>query len=87
MREIIQLTSENYILNDLDEEKILLWASGSILEQLLNLVGLLSTANDTEIAMALLSNGNFHFEYSELRKELMAISKPREIVKKGRSKD
>lgn len=61
---------------NLGEEKIVLWVSGEILAELLSLVNLSTTANDTEIAMALLSNVQLRFEYSELQKELMAISKP-----------
>ncbi|CAF3941065.1 unnamed protein product, partial [Rotaria sp. Silwood1] len=48
------------------EEKIVLRASGQTVEQLLNCVGLTITADDTEIAMALLANVNLRFEYSEL---------------------
>ncbi|CAF4482160.1 unnamed protein product [Rotaria sp. Silwood2] len=48
------------------QEKIILRASGQILERLLNCVGLTIAADDTEIAMALLSNVNLRFEYTEL---------------------
>ncbi|CAF1381224.1 unnamed protein product [Rotaria sordida] len=58
------------------EEKIVLWVGGRILEQLLIHVGLLVTASDTEIAMALLSDISLRFEYSVLCKELITISIP-----------
>ncbi|CAF2905380.1 unnamed protein product, partial [Rotaria sp. Silwood2] len=50
----------------LGQEKIVLWATGQIVERLLNCVGLTIAADDTEIAMALLSNVNLRFEYTEL---------------------
>ncbi|CAF5031558.1 unnamed protein product [Rotaria sp. Silwood1] len=58
------------------EEKIVLRASGQTVEQLLNCVCLTITADDTEIAMALLANVNLRFEYSELGKKIINISKP-----------
>ncbi|CAF1074476.1 unnamed protein product [Adineta steineri] len=59
-----------------NQEKIMLWASGSVVEQLLQVVDLTPSATDTEIAIALLSNIELRLEYSELRKELISVSKP-----------
>ena len=49
--------------------------SGSTLDTLLSLAGVSSGVNDTDIAMCVLPSGDYRFEYHELTKELMNVSK------------
>ncbi|CAF3286753.1 unnamed protein product, partial [Rotaria sp. Silwood2] len=57
------------------EEKIILLVNDQIFYQLLNIIGVTINMADTDIVFAMMSSTNLIFEYSELRKELLAVTK------------
>ncbi|CAF5015389.1 unnamed protein product [Rotaria sp. Silwood1] len=58
------------------EEKIILFVNDQTLCELLAIIGVTINMLDTDIVIAMMSSTKLTFEYSELRKELLAVTKP-----------
>ncbi|CAF1217435.1 unnamed protein product [Rotaria sordida] len=72
---VTQHISTTLVLKN-DQEKIILFVNDQMLHQLLEIIGLNINMIDMDIAIGMMSCGNSIFEYSELRKELLGITKP-----------
>ncbi|CAF1287221.1 unnamed protein product [Rotaria sordida] len=73
---VTQHISTTLVLKN-DQEKIILFVNDQMLHQLLEIIGLNINMIDMDIAIGMMSCGNSILEYSELRKELLGITKPK----------
>lgn len=72
----VSIKFSKWIVFVLEKEKILVYVNNDMLQKLMDIVGVTSDMNDTDIITALICSHPLVYTYNSLTKQLMNVEKP-----------